>query len=142
PGDSIEVLHALPGPGDETAGEEGIVYAAITLGGTRKRFYRYHAEDDGTVDYYGADGKSAKKFLMRKPITNARYASGFGRRHHPILGYTKLHTGVDWAAPRGTPIMAAGDGVVEKAGRSQGYGNFTIVKHTNGYETAYAHQSR
>ena len=68
--------------------------------------------------------------------------SGFGWRVHPILGYRRLHTGVDYAAPRMTPIMAAGNGVVEKAGPTSGYGNFVLLRHTNGYETGYGHQSR
>ena len=142
-GDSIEVLHSLPDndPGTVVGSEEGIVYASITLGGVKKRFYRYQTLDDGVTDYYDEDGKSAKKFLMRKPITVGRFASGFGYRRHPILGTVRLHGGVDWAAPRGTPIMSAGDGVVEKATRTSGYGNFTMIRHTNGYITAYGHQS-
>ncbi len=142
-GDSIEVLHSMPDtdPGTVVGSEEGIVYASITLGGVKKRFYRYQTLDDGVTDYYDEDGKSAKKFLMRKPMTVGRFASGFGYRRHPILGTVRLHGGVDWAAPRGTPIMAAGDGVVERAGGSSGYGNFTLIRHTNGYITAYGHQS-
>ena len=79
---------------------------------------------------------------MRKPITGGVLRSGFGMRRHPILGYTRLHAGVDYAAPRMTPILAAGNGVVEKAGRTSGYGNLIVLQHTNGYETAYAHQTK
>ena len=106
-----------------------------------KRFYRFHTNDDGITDYYDEDGRSAKKFLVRKPLTTGRITSNFGWRVHPILGYRRLHPGVDYAAPRGTPILAAGNGVVERAGPSSGYGNFTLIKHTNGYETAYGHQT-
>ncbi len=113
----------------------------MTLGGVAKRYYRFRTNDDGVVDYYDEEGKSAKKFLMRKPMTTGVIRSTFGWRIHPILGYRRLHTGVDYAAPKGTPIYAAGNGIVEKAGRSSGYGNLTLLRHTNGYETAYGHQS-
>ena len=139
PGDSFEVFYALE---DEDAeGPPEVLYAALTTGGTPRQFYRFRTPDDGVVDYYDKEGKSAKKFLMRKPLSGGKFRSGFGMRRHPILGYSKLHTGVDWAAPRGAPIMAAGDGVVEKAGWSSGYGQFTLLRHVNGYETAYGHQS-
>ena len=140
PGDAIEVLHSMPDPGDRDAGEPEILYAALNLGGAPKRFYRFRTPDDGIVDYYDDEGKSAKKFLIRKPMPQGRLTSGFGYRRHPILGRTILHAGVDYAAPRGTPILAAGNGIVVKAGRSSGYGNLTVIKHTNGYETAYGHQ--
>ena len=93
------------------------------------------------VDYYDETGKSAKKFLVRKPVNNAIMRSGFGGRRHPILGYVKMHTGVDWATPYGTPIFASGNGVVEKVGREGGYGKYVRLKHNNGYETAYGHMS-
>ena len=93
------------------------------------------------VDYYDETGKSAKKFLVRKPVNNAIMRSGFGSRRHPILGYVKMHTGVDWATPYGTPIFASGNGVVETAGWEGGYGNYVKLKHNNGYETAYGHMS-
>jgi murein DD-endopeptidase MepM/ murein hydrolase activator NlpD len=141
PGDSMEVLHSMPDPGDKDAGDPEVLYASITLGGVTKRFYRYRTGDDGYVDYYDEEGRSAKKFLMRKPMTVGIIRSGFGWRVHPILGYKRLHTGVDYAAPRMTPIMAAGNGVVEKAGPTSGYGNFTLIRHTNGYETGYGHQT-
>ena len=117
------------------------LFAALTLNGATKRFYRFRTPDDSVVDYYDDDGKSAKKFLMRKPVTSGVLRSGFGMRRHPILKYARMHTGVDYAAPRGTPILAAGNGVVEKIGRNSGYGNMIIVRHTNGYETLYGHQS-
>ena len=141
PGDSMEVFHSLPDPNDRDATEPEVLFAALTIGGVAKRFYRFRTADDGYVDYYDDEGKSAKKFLMRKPMSAGVLRSGFGSRVHPILGTRRMHTGVDFAAPRGTPILAAGNGVVEKAGRTSGYGNLIVLKHTNGYETAYAHQS-
>lgn len=140
PGDSIEVFHSLPEAGGKDDDDE-ILYASITLDGTVKRFYRYRSPDDGVVDYFDEEGRSAKKFLVRKPMNVGIVRSPFGYRKHPILGYVRLHPGVDWAAPRGTPIMAAGNGTVEKTGWTSGYGNFTLIRHTNGYETAYGHQS-
>ena len=142
PGDSLEVLHSMADPQDPEAGDPEVLYASLTLGGITKRFYRFRTQDDGFVDYYDDEGKSAKKFLMRKPMTVGIIRSGFGWRVHPILGFRRLHTGVDYAAPRGTPIMAAGDGIVERSGWTSGYGQFTLVKHTNGYETGYGHQSQ
>ena len=142
PGDSLEILHSIADPADKDAGDPEILYASLSLGSTVKRFYRFRTPDDGIVDYYDEDGKSAKKFLIRKPVPVGRLTSGFGYRRHPILGRMILHAGVDYAAPRGTAILAAGNGIVEKAGRSSGYGNLIVVKHTNGYETAYGHQSR
>jgi murein DD-endopeptidase MepM/ murein hydrolase activator NlpD len=140
PGDGIEVFHSLPEDGGSDADDE-ILYASITIDGTTKRYYRYRSPDDGVVDYFDEEGRSAKKFLVRKPISIGILRSPFGYRKHPILGYVRLHPGVDWAAPRGTPITAAGNGVVEKAGWTSGYGRFTLIRHTNGYETAYGHQS-
>jgi len=141
PGDSFEVFFAAE---DETPGNEGkaeVMFAEITVGGETKRFYRFQTPDDGIIDYYDESGKSAKKFLVRKPIGTAAMRSGFGFRRHPILGYTKMHTGVDWTAPYGTPIFAAGNGVVEKADWESGYGKYILIRHNNGYQTAYGHMT-
>ena len=93
------------------------------------------------VDYFDKDGRSSRQFLLRNPVPNGKFRSGFGGRRHPILGFVRMHTGVDWAAPRGTPIIASGNGVIEKSGWAGGYGRQTIIKHANGYETSYNHQS-
>jgi murein DD-endopeptidase MepM/ murein hydrolase activator NlpD len=119
-----------------------ILYAAIKLGSVTRKFYRFRDPDSGAVDYYDENGKSVKKFLLRKPVPNGRFTSPFGMRYHPILKTRTMHWGIDWGAPRGTPIIAAGDGVVEKAGWGKGSGRETIIRHANGYETAYFHQSR
>ena len=141
PGDSFEVLYAgedeQPGPDSHN----DVLFASLTVGGEAKKFYRFQSPDDGIVDYYDETGKSAKKFLVRKPVAEGIMRSPFGIRHHPILGYTKMHTGVDWAAPTGTPIYAAGNGVIEKAAWESGYGKFVLIRHNNGYETAYGHMS-
>ena len=139
PGDSFEVLYA----GDEEASDarKDVLFATLTIGGEVRKYYRFQTTDDNVVDYYDETGKSAKKFLVRKPVATAVMRSGFGMREHPVLGYMKMHTGVDWGAPNGTPIYAAGDGVVEKAGWEAGYGKYVRLAHTNGYETAYGHMS-
>lgn len=89
--------------------------------------------------FFHPDGSSIQKLLMRTPVDGARISSKFGVRHHPVLGYTRMHKGIDFAAPTGTPIMAAGSGTVVFAGRHGGYGNFVKIRHSGGYETAYAH---
>jgi murein DD-endopeptidase MepM/ murein hydrolase activator NlpD len=139
PGDSLEVLFT----GDEQSAEPkpDVMFASLRVGDETKKYYRYVSPDDGIVDYYDETGKSAKKFLVRKPVTEAIMRSGFGSRKHPILGYTKMHTGVDWAAPLGTPIYAAGNGEIEKAGWESGYGKYIRIKHNYGYETAYGHMT-
>ncbi len=141
PGDSFEVLYAGEEETPNVDSRNDVLFAALTVGGEVKKFYRFQSPDDGLVDYYDETGKSAKKFLVRKPVLAGIMRSGFGIRRHPILGYTKVHTGVDWAAPSGTPIYAAGNGVVEKAGWESGYGKFIMLRHNNGYETAYGHMS-
>ena len=141
PGDSFEVLYAGEDETPAADSRNDVLFAALTVAGEAKKFYRFQSPDDGLVDYYDESGKSAKKFLVRKPLIAGVMRSGFGLRRHPILGYTKMHTGVDWASPSGTPIYAAGNGTVEKAGWESGYGKYIRVRHTNGYETAYGHMS-
>jgi murein DD-endopeptidase MepM/ murein hydrolase activator NlpD len=138
PGDSIEILFAEDEGGE---GKSEVLLASLTTGGETRRYYRFQSADDGLVDYYDETGKSAKKFLVRKPLTDGIMRSGFGNRHHPLLRYTKMHTGVDWAAPMGTPIYASGNGVIEKMGWEGGYGRFIRIRHANGYQTAYGHMS-
>ncbi len=119
-----------------------ILYARLNWRGRQKEkgYYRFAASIDGTrADYYDASGQGAKRLLMKTPIDGARLSSGFGSRKHPILGYRRAHKGVDFAARRGTPIKAAGDGVIERADRYGSFGNYVRIRHANGYKTAYAH---
>src|SRR5207248_687987 len=116
-------------------------YALLTTGGETRKFYRYQTADDNVVDYYDESGKSAKKFLVRKPVADGTITSGFGGRNHPLLGFTKMHTGVDWASSTGTPIFASGNGIIEKIGLEGGYGKYIRIRHANGWETAYGHMS-
>jgi murein DD-endopeptidase MepM/ murein hydrolase activator NlpD len=141
PGDSFEVLYAGEDETPVADSRNDVLFAALIVGGDAKKFYRFQSPDDGIVDYYDESGKSAKKFLVRKPVMAGIMRSGFGIRRHPILGYTKMHTGVDWAGPSGTPIYASGNGTIEKAGWESGYGKYIRIRHTNGYETAYGHLS-
>jgi murein DD-endopeptidase MepM/ murein hydrolase activator NlpD len=141
PGDSFEVLYAGEEEVPAADSRNDVLFATLTVGGETKKFYRFQSPDDGLVDYYDETGKSAKKFLVRKPVLAGIMRSGFGLRRHPILGYTKMHTGVDWAAPSGTPIYASGNGIIEKVGWESGYGKYIRVRHNNGYETAYGHMT-
>ncbi len=118
-----------------------MLFTALTNGGERIVAYAYETQD-GTLDYFNDQGQGVRKPLMRTPIDGARISSSFGMRRHPILGYSKMHTGVDFAAPTGTPIYAAGDGVVKRAGRNGGYGNYIQIRHNGEFSTAYAHLSR
>lgn len=141
PGNSFDVFYAGEDEGSSATDKDEVLYASLTVGGETKKYYRFQTPDNSVVDYYDDGGKSAKKFLVRKPVNSAIMRSGFGARRHPILGYVKMHTGVDWATAYGTPIFAAGDGVVEVAGWEGGYGKYVKLKHNNGYETAYGHMS-
>ena len=141
PGDSFDVFFAGEDEGATITEKTEVLFASLTVGGETKKYYRFQTPDDAVVDFYDDTGKSAKKFLVRKPVNNAIMRSGFGGRRHPILGYVKMHTGVDWATPYGTPIFASGNGVVEKVGWEGGYGKYVRLKHNNGYETAYGHMS-
>jgi murein DD-endopeptidase MepM/ murein hydrolase activator NlpD len=141
PGDAFDVLYTGE---EETPGADGkteVLFASLTIDGEVKKFYRYQTPDDNVVDFYDETGKSAKKFLVRKPLGEGTMRSGFGLRKHPILGSVRQHTGVDWAAPLGTPIYASGNGTVEKVGWESGYGKYVKLRHSNGYETAYGHMT-
>lgn len=138
--DAIDAFFSLPEDSDTANEESQLLYVSANMGGTTRKFYRYQAPEGG-VEFYDENGRSAQQFLLRKPVPNAVFGSPFGGRRHPILGYVRMHTGVDWRAPRGSPILAAGNGTVEKAGWANGYGNQTIIRHGNGYETSYNHQN-
>ncbi|USG60691.1 peptidoglycan DD-metalloendopeptidase family protein [Sneathiella marina] len=143
PGDSFEVYFERFSDDTGRILKDGAIHwATMTLSGKEISVYRFKTADDGFTDYYDAKGRSVKKTLMRTPIDGARLTSGFGKRKHPTLGYTKMHRGVDFGARSGTPIMAAGNGVVEVAGRNGGYGNYVRIRHNGSYKTAYAHMKK
>jgi murein DD-endopeptidase MepM/ murein hydrolase activator NlpD len=138
PGDSFEVLYSDDENGE---GKNEVRYASLSIGGEIKKYYHFQTTDDGVYDYYDETGKSAKKFLVRKPVALGLVTSGFGWRNHPMLHVSEMHTGVDWGAPMGTPIFAAGTGMIEEIGLKGGYGKYVRIKHANGYETAYGHMT-
>ncbi|SMH56243.1 M23 family metallopeptidase [Azospirillum agricola] len=142
PGDGFEILYEKMVTSDGKAvGEGDVLYASLTLSGEEMPIYR-HKTRDGRIDYYNRDGESIRRALLRTPIDGARITSGFGMRHHPILGFSKMHQGVDFGAPKGTPIYAAGRGVVEQVGPFGAYGNYIRIRHNTEITTAYAHMSR
>ncbi len=138
PGDSIEILQTPP----DATGHQDLLYVGLRLGTTLKELFRFRS-DDGKVDFFDPSGESGKRFLTRRPLQGGGVVrSSFGWRVHPIFRKSILHTGVDLASKSGTPIYAAGDGVVEKAGWTNGYGKYVMIKHVNGFETGYGHMSR
>ena len=141
-GDSFEVLYeALFEDDGSLAKTDGVLYASLTLSGERLDMYNFTPQS-GHDDFFDRKGQSVRKTLMRTPIDGARLSSRFGMRKHPVLGYSRQHKGVDFAAPRGTPIYAAGDGVIESAGRNGGYGKYLRIRHNSTYKTAYGHMTR
>ncbi|NRP69983.1 Murein DD-endopeptidase MepM [Ensifer psoraleae] len=142
PADSLEAFFSVTDESGRATDESELLYVNAKFGDAETRFYRFQDPDDNSIDYFDKDGKSIRQFLLRNPLPNGHFRSGFGMRRHPILGFSRMHTGVDWSAPRGTPIIAAGNGTVEKAGwDSGGYGNQTLIRHANGYVSSYNHQS-
>jgi len=142
-GDTFEVLFSRDYDENGTPVREGnVLYASMNVGGKERSLWRYEPTDGGNWDYFDEKGRSMRKFLMKTPIDGARISSSFGNRRHPILGYTRLHSGTDFAAPTGTPIYAAGNGTIQMAQRNGGYGNYVRIRHANGYQTAYAHMRR
>jgi len=137
-GDSFDAFYDDNTEGD---GRPELLYASITTRGDTFQYYRFQTPDDALVDYYDPNGRSTRKFLVRVPIVAGKLTSGFGVRYHPILGYSRPHTGVDWAAPIGTPIFAAGNGTIISEGWDSGYGRRIEIQHANGYITTYNHMS-
>ncbi len=142
PGDSFEIVYErVEDDQGRLASTGNIRYAALTQGGQTLEIYWFEPKD-GSGEFYNAKGESVRKDLLRTPLDVVRVTSGYGMRKHPILGYSKMHKGVDFAAATGTPILASGSGVVEFAGKKGGYGNFIKIRHNGQYQTAYAHLSR
>jgi murein DD-endopeptidase MepM/ murein hydrolase activator NlpD len=141
-GDAIDVLfERMETPSGAIAGNGNIVFAELSLGNRVLKVFRY-TDKYGNADFYNEKGESIRKALLRTPINGARITSSYGMREHPLLGYTRMHKGVDFGAPTGTPIYAAGDGVVAFAGGKSGYGNYLKIQHNAKYSSAYAHLSR
>jgi murein DD-endopeptidase MepM/ murein hydrolase activator NlpD len=144
-GDEFEALFEVHfDDAGKMVGGGDILYGRLKWRGRQKEkgYYRFASADGaGRADYFDASGESARRLLMKTPIDGARLSSGFGTRKHPILGYQKAHKGVDFAAARGTPIMAAGDGVIERAGPYGSFGNYVRIRHAQSYKTAYAHMN-
>ena len=118
-----------------------LLYTSFSPGDKKSEFWLF-SNKKKTENFYDKNGKTAKRRLRATPINGARISSGFGGRKHPILGYRKMHTGVDFAAPTGTPVLAAGSGTVEYAAWNGAAGKYIRIRHTDGYKTAYFHLSR
>ncbi|MEZ5996293.1 MAG: peptidoglycan DD-metalloendopeptidase family protein [Hyphomonadaceae bacterium] len=143
PGDNFElVFERFYDDEGNTVRTGDLLFVSLESSRGPRAFYQFLAPGDTRPDWYDAEGKSARRFLMKTPINGARLSSGFGMRRHPVLGYSRMHRGTDFAAPIGTPILAAGDGTVMRAGPFSSFGNYVRIRHANGYETAYAHMSR
>jgi murein DD-endopeptidase MepM/ murein hydrolase activator NlpD len=142
PGDRFEVILERPA---DTSGpvlrNTGIAYVALRLRDRAIEAYRY-TNRDGSTGYYDGEGRPLRKWLLRTPVDGARLSSLFGPRRHPVLRFTRMHKGIDFAAPTGTPIFAAADGQIEVQGRNRGYGKYVRIRHGGDYSTAYAHLSR
>lgn len=143
PGDSFEVFYDYYyTPEGQAARVGNISFARMKLDGREVSLYRFQSDPNSSPDYFDAKGQSAKGMLMKTPVDGARITSGFGMRFHPVLGFTRMHKGVDFGVPIGTPVMASGAGTVAYAGWMNGYGNFVMINHGNGLSTAYGHLSR
>jgi len=142
PGDRFALLFDRYRNTDGRIVDHGAIhYAALRTGDRDMQFYRFEAEP-GRVDYFDAEGNGVRRALLVTPVDSVRITSRFGNRIHPILGYSKMHRGVDFGAPTGAPIRAAGDGAVVAKGRKGAYGHYIRIRHRAGYQTAYAHLSR
>ena len=140
--DSFQIIYEeFVNENDKIVDTGEIIFANLNLQNNNFQLYKFEYDKD-KIDYFDENGKSVKKTLMKTPINGARLSSSYGKRKHPILGYTKMHTGTDFAAPTGTPIMASGDGKVIKAGWCGGGGNCVKIKHNSTYQTVYAHMSK
>jgi murein DD-endopeptidase MepM/ murein hydrolase activator NlpD len=140
-GDAFEVLYERMENEDGEFVKSGkILFASLTLSG--KTIPVYYFERDGDGEYFTPKGEAIRKSLLRTPVDGARVTSGFGMRMHPVLGFSKLHKGVDFGAPTGTPIFAAGNGTIVEMGKKGAYGNYVRIRHNGEYQTAYAHMSK
>ena len=137
PNDTFELFYGNPFTG--TSSKRKVLHMAkLTSDGQSRVYYRF-TNASGQTSYFDENGRSAARSLLKTPVSGARLTSGFGMRVHPLLGYSKMHTGVDFGAPQGTPIHAAGDGVIYQAGRESGFGNTIVIQHSGKYKTLYGH---
>ena len=142
-GDQFEIIYERKLSKDGRSVQEGnILFAKLTLSGKEISLFRHTPTESGIVGYFHEDGQSSKRALMKTPIEGARLSSYYGNRKHPVLGYNRMHKGIDFSAPTGTPIMAAGDGVVERASWYGSFGNYVRIRHNGTYKTIYAHMSK
>ncbi len=139
PGDAFEMFFEVARDQKGNIVKAGdLLYTSFSPRGKTSEYWLFE-DKKGRENFYDAAGKTAKRKLRATPVNGARLSSSYGRRRHPVLGYRKMHTGVDFAAPRGTPILAAGSGTIERANRYGSFGNYIRIRHTDGYKTAYAH---
>ena len=138
-GSKFEIYFGKPFSGSSKK-RKVVHYAALEVGGKMKKLYRF-TNSNGRTTYYDQNGGGAKKYFLKTLVSGARISSGYGMRRHPVLGYSKMHTGIDFAAPRGTPIKASADGKMVYRARKGAYGLAIEIKHSNGYLTRYAHMS-
>jgi len=141
-GDAVEMFFDGREDGGPESAPGELLYTGITVGGIGGRFWRFRTPD-GAVDFYDENGNNAKRFLLRKPVRSdeVRLTSGFGLRFHPLFNERRMHNGIDWAGPVGTPIVAAGNGTVEEALYKGGHGKYVRIRHANGYQTTYSHMN-
>ena len=138
-GEKVEVLYSVRVTEDGSyMRSHELLYANLMIKGKERPIYLFEKKD-GTQDYYDTKGRTVRKALLKTPVDGARVSSGYGLRRHPVLGYSKMHKGIDFAAPTGTPVYAAGKGVIERASRFSSFGNYVKIKHNDKYHTAYAH---
>ena len=139
--DNFQIMYEVFEDDDGKIFETGnIIFADLKLSGKNNALYYF--EKKGSEGHYDENGKSVEKALMKTPINGARLSSAFGMRKHPIDGFNKMHRGTDFAAPKGTPIMASGNGIIKKVGWCGGGGNCIKIRHNSTYETIYAHMSK
>ena len=138
-GNKIELMYEVfHNENRRTMSYGNIEYCNIIFSKNNLEYFSFFTSD-GYLDYFNKEGKNVKKALMKTPLDGAKLSSKYGMRKHPISGYNKMHKGVDFAAPKGTPIYAAGNGTIEFVGRNGGYGKYIRIRHNNSYKTAYAH---
>lgn len=142
PDDRLKLSYAAEKPSETLSPASKALDMVLQLGSNKISVYRYRDPESGQAGYFDGDGNRLGQYLLRNPVPDGRATSGFGRRRHPVLGYSRMHSGVDWAAPVGTPIYAAADGTVTFAGSNSGDGRQIVIDHGHGYETAYSHQSK